>query len=469
MKKNRILSRAMALLLVIVLVSPMSVTANAAGNTPAPPDITAKAAVVMDFDTGELLYEKDPDTLRVPASMTKVMTAYIVYEELAKGSFTMETHVPISDHVADISRDHTNYEMVVPLPYGGTVPVGTLLRLMLIYSASASAVAMAEFISGSEAAFVVRMNETAARMGLSAKYVNAHGHLYNYITARSQAELIRRFIMDYPEVLEITSQRSVWFNGTEYVTTNFLLPGERYSYEGVDGFKTGNTNPAGFCQAVTAERNGDRLIAVAMASSSLEARATDSVKLLDYGYAVLQAKGKYRDISSHWCRAAVDTLDGMGVELHTDGKQYLPEAKITRAEFTAMLYSALELKGALPDRVVDEGSVCPFADIEDCWAREYIVSAWERGIVNGSGGYFNPDAPISRQEIMVIIDRAVKLPDGNGLRFNDTGDIAFWALQAAARVTYAGIFAGSGGALNPNGPATRAEAAQIAARVVNRF
>ena len=466
-KKVSFLSRAAALVLAAALLLSFPALADGSGEPPAIPDLTARAAVVLDFDTGEVLYGKDPDEPLVPASMVKVMTAYIVYEELARGSFTMDTEVPISNHVAAISRDHTNYEMVVPLPYGGTVPVGTLLRLMLIYSASASAVALAELVSGSEEAFVVRMNETAARLGLTASYVNPHGHLFNYITARSQAMLVRQFIADYPEVLEITSQQSVTFNGQDYPTTNYLLPGGRYSYEGTDGFKTGNTNPAGYCQTATAVRGGKRLIAVAMASSSYDTRATDCVKLLDYGFELLRFMGKYGDIAYHWCRPAVDTLDSMGVELHAGEGAYRPEALVTRAEFTAMLYSGLACMGALPEKVTDPDTPCPFDDIEGSWAEEYIVQAWERGIVLGSGTGFNPDAPITRQEIMVIIDRSVRLPDGNGLRFTDTGDIAFWALQAAARVTYSGIFTGAGGSLSPNGSATRAEAAQIVLRVVN--
>ena len=139
-KKVSFLSRAAALVLAAALLLSFPALADGSGEPPAIPDLTARAAVVLDFDTGEVLYGKDPDEPLVPASMVKVMTAYIVYEELARGSFTMDTEVPISNHVAAISRDHTNYEMVVPLPYGGTVPVGTLLRLMLIYSASASPV-----------------------------------------------------------------------------------------------------------------------------------------------------------------------------------------------------------------------------------------------------------------------------------------------------------------------------------------
>ncbi len=468
---NRLLGAVLAVMMLF------SVLPSARAAEPAEPDITCSAAVVMDFETGVVLYAKDPDTLRVPASMTKVMTAYIIYEELHRGSFTMDTEVPISDWVAKISRDSVNYQMTAPLPYGGTVPVKTLLRLILIYSASASCVAMAEFISGTEEAFVERMNSTAARLGLDAKYINPHGHKLNYISARSQAELIRRFIMDYPEVLEITSETSVMFDGKEYRTTNHLLPGGESEYPGVDGFKTGYIRASGYCQAVTCQRDGRRLISVAMDSSNMTTRGTDNVKLLDYGWAKLATMGTYLDIASSWSRPAVETLEALDAELHTEGHTFRPKDLVTRAEFTAMLCSALEAKDALPKVVEHQppedftlgSGTWPFEDIADCWAQRYIIMAWDRGMVNGvSDGRFSPDAPISRQEIMAILDRSIEFPDGNGLNFSDVGSISFWALEAAARLTCAGIFTGSNGLLNPRAYATRAEAAQIVARVVGR-
>ncbi len=467
---RRHFSKAICVLLAVVLVLPLLPSSTAGALEP--PRITAPAAVVMDYDTGAIIYAKDPDTLRVPASMTKVMTAYIVYEELDRGTITMGTPVPISDHVAKISRDNVNYQMCVPLPYNGTVPVGTLLKLMLIYSASASAVALAEYISGTEEKFVERMNETASRLGLNAHYINTHGHKLNYITARSQAMLTRLFIQNYPQVLDITSLNSVTFEGKEYRTTNYLLPGEKYAYEGTDGFKTGNINAAGFCQTVTAVRNGRRLISVVMHSSSGDTRATDSVKLLDYGFGLLSElglSGSYLDVSGHWAEDAIEDLHNRGVELHAGDILYRPDEDVTRAEFIAMLYTALEITGKLPESVPHPGESAsrPFDDIAGCWARDYIVHAWDRGIADGTGnGRFSPDSYITRQQIMVLLDRVLDLPDKNGLNFSDTGSIAFWALEACARVTAAGLFQGVNGRLDPAGHTTRAQAAQIVSRLM---
>ncbi len=467
---RRHFSKALCALLAVVFLLPLIPSPTAAALEP--PRITASAAVVMDYDTGALIYAKDPDTLRVPASMTKIMTAYIVYEELDRGTLTMDTPIPISDHVAKISRDKVNYQMCVPLPYNGTVPAGTLLKLMLIYSASASAVALAEYISGSEEKFVERMNETSSRLGLNAHYINTHGHKLNYITARSQAALIRLFIQNYPQVLDITSLNSVTFEGKEYRTTNYLLPGEKYAYEGTDGFKTGNINAAGYCQSVTAVRNGRRLISVVMNSSSGDTRATDNVKLLDYAFDLLadiDLNGSFLDVSGHWAKEAVDTLNSKGVELHAGDILYRPDEDVTRAEFISMLYTALEVTDKLPESVPHPGesSSRPFDDIAGCWARDYIIRAWDRGIADGTGnGRFSPDNYITRQQIMVLLDRVLDLPDENGLNFSDVGSIAFWALEASARVTAAGLLQGTNGRLDPNGHATRAQAAQIVARLM---
>ena len=163
--------RLTALLLILALLTGLLPAASAASQ-PAEPRIAADSAIVIAYDTGETLYEKDADTMRVPASMTKVMTAYIIFEELEAGNLTLDTLVPISNFAAQISRNQASYPTAVPLPYGGSLTVDTLLRLILIPSASASCVAMAEYISGTEAAFVQRMNATAQRLGMTAQYRN---------------------------------------------------------------------------------------------------------------------------------------------------------------------------------------------------------------------------------------------------------------------------------------------------------
>lgn len=245
-------------------------------------NFAAASAFVMDGDTGEELYSYNGDTARVPASMTKVLTAYIVYEELEKGTITLETPIKISHNVAVKSRD-SNYPTAVPLTEGATYTVDTLLHLIMIPSASASCIAMAEHISGSESAFVTRMNQTAKSLGLTATYYNCHGAQPNYITARSQAMLTKIFIDTYPDILRITKKSGFSFNGSYYNNTNHLL-NTMAPYEGLDGFKTGTISAAGYCVTTTAVRNGRRVIAVVMKSTSDAQRFADSRQLLDYGF-----------------------------------------------------------------------------------------------------------------------------------------------------------------------------------------
>lgn len=182
-------------------------------------DYEAQSVFVMDGNTGEELYSYNGDVARVPASMTKVLTAYIIYQELEAGSITLETPVKISHNVAVKSRD-SSYPTAVPLTEGATYTVDTLLHLIMIPSASASCIAMAEHISGSESAFVARMNATVKELGLNATYYNCHGAQPNYITARSQAALTKIFIDTYPDILRITSKSGFSFNGTFYNNTN---------------------------------------------------------------------------------------------------------------------------------------------------------------------------------------------------------------------------------------------------------
>ena len=430
------------------------------------PDIYADSSIVIDYDTGETLYDKSADALMVPASMTKIMTAYIIFEELEAGRFTLDTLVPISRENARISRN-SSYPMSVPLPSGGEVSVDTLLRLILVPSASASCIVMAEYIEGTEAAFVERMNSTARELGMTAQFENCHGAFPHYTTARSIAILVREFIQRFPQVLEYTALTEVEFNGRTYENTNKLLTD--YYYEGCDGFKTGTITAAGYCLAGTAVRNGHRVISVVMKSDSDRHRHTDSSAILDYAFDWLADNSYYfDDIAHHWARLDIEELSRTGVALHTRGGGFRPDTPITRAEFTAMLVSALGPRGALDGFV--PGPAPSFQDLEDCWARAEIERAASLGLVTGSYGQFRPDAPISREEAMVILDAALSLPDGAAASYPDSASISSWAVQAVENATAAGLFSGdSSGNLNPGGSLTRGEAAAVFCSVLERL
>lgn len=278
------------------------------------PSITSQGACVIDYSTGEILFEHNGYTPRVPASMTKIMNLYCIYEALARGEISLNTKVPISKNVYDKSRNAT-YQSVLPLYYDKTYTVNQMIDVITVYSASGAAIAMAELISGSESSYVKRMNDTASRMGLDAYYYDSCGIANNRISPVSMAFLARNIIRDYPDILNRSSKKSVSFHGNTYKTTNRLL--DTYYYEGADGLKTGTTPAAGYCFCGTAVRNGRRLISVTMSSSSTTSRFTDTAALLDYGFstAVVSDIIKFTDMTTYINGSEVPTFsyEGNGV------------------------------------------------------------------------------------------------------------------------------------------------------------
>jgi len=252
------------------------------------PNSSAPIAVVMDYYTGEILYEKNMEQRWVPASMTKSMTAFIVYQEIEAGNLTLDTEILVSAGAARFSSSRSVPGSYVPLPSGAYIDVDTLLKLLLIPSGNAAAVVFAEHISGSEEAFVVRMNETAAELGMYAEYTNSHGAYVNYSNAYSTAILVREFISRYPDVLRITSMSSVIFRGRNYRNTNHLV--SRNMFPEADGFKTGSLRQAGWNHSTTAVRDGRRIIAVVMNTASSSARQTQSRILLNFGFEELMRR-----------------------------------------------------------------------------------------------------------------------------------------------------------------------------------
>lgn len=251
-------------------------------------EIASEGACVMDFETGEILYEYNGNVPRVPASMTKIMNMYCVYESLAKGEVTLDTAVPISENVYRKSRDRL-YQSVVPLNYNERYTLDEMMDVIIVRSASGASVAVAELLGGgSEAAFVDRMNRKAQEMGINAHYYDSCGIAENQITPIAMATLARNIIRDYPDVLNRSSKTSVNFHGANYQTTNHLLG--KYYYWGADGLKTGSTQAAKYCLCATAVRNGRRIITVTMKAPTVRESFTDSAKLLDYGFAKVAEK-----------------------------------------------------------------------------------------------------------------------------------------------------------------------------------
>ncbi len=246
-------------------------------------DITSKAACVINTETGEFYYDFNADEPLAPASMAKVMTAYIIYEKLAEGVIGKDTLITADaeDEMASLDSEATN----VFLRAGNSYSIDELLGAIMVPSACAACEMVGKYLCGSKEAFWDLMNQKVAELGLEAYYADASGLSDDTsISARSMAILASKLINDYPDILNYTSKPYIIFEGRMYKSTNHMLPGDTWEYPGTDGFKTGTTTLAGYCNTSTAVRDGVRLLSVTMHSESPYDRFADTINLLDYGF-----------------------------------------------------------------------------------------------------------------------------------------------------------------------------------------
>ncbi|WP_234032367.1 serine hydrolase [Lentibacillus cibarius] len=276
-------------------------------------DIEAESAILVDAETGKVLYAKKPDMALPPASMTKIMTEYLVHEAIEKGKINWDTTTQISDYPYSISADPSFSG--VGLTQSKDYTVRELYDAMAINSDNATTIALAELIAGSEGEFVKMMNKKAEEMGLSDyKFVNSTGlnnaslrenvpkgtdpNANNLLSARSAALLAYNLIKDYPSALDVSKVPSATFDGQTIRNWNWMLPHDpknasslqQFYYEGIDGLKTGHTDLAKYCFTGTANRNGKRLISVVMKTESEPARFQQTAKLMDYGFQRFEKK-----------------------------------------------------------------------------------------------------------------------------------------------------------------------------------
>lgn len=251
--------------------------------------ITAKSAVLIEGDTGEILYEKDKDVEVVPASITKIMTLNLIFDALDAGKLSLEDEVTVSEYAAGMGGSQ------VYLEPQETQTVDTMIKCISIASANDAAVSMAEKIAGSEQNFVKMMNEKAASLGMKhTQFKNCSGldddiKSGHYSSAYDVALMSRELIMKHPQISDYST---VWMDTIIHKTkkgekefgltnTNKLV---RF-YDGITGLKTGSTSKAKYCLSATARRNGMNLIAVVMAAPDHKVRFSEAQSLLDYGFA----------------------------------------------------------------------------------------------------------------------------------------------------------------------------------------
>ncbi|EJV63224.1 D-alanyl-D-alanine carboxypeptidase [Bacillus mycoides] len=317
--KGMFCKRFIALVTVLTIACSMLVPySNASAETGAALNIEAGAAILVEANSGKILYQKNADELLSIASMTKMMSEYLVNEAIAKGKLKWDQKVKVSEYAYNISQDRSLSN--VPLRNGESYTVKELYEAMAIYSANGATIALAEAVAGKEVDFVKMMNDKSKEFGLkNYKFVNSTGLTNkdlkghhpegttpdeeNKMSARDVAILAQRLIQDFPKTLDIAKiSKKVFREGTpdriEMPNWNWMLKGLIKEYEGVDGLKTGSTPEAGDCFTGTIERNGMRFISVVIKTKSHTARFDETKKLYDYGFANFEMKKMYEKGSS---------------------------------------------------------------------------------------------------------------------------------------------------------------------------
>ncbi|HLR02361.1 MAG TPA: serine hydrolase [Virgibacillus sp.] len=363
-------------------------------------DIGADSAILIDADSGKILYAKDADKALPPASMTKMMTEYLVWEAVESGDISWEDTTEISDYPYSISANPDFSG--VGLKQNTEYTVKELYEAMAINSDNATTIALAELIAGSEADFVKMMNEKAEEMELpDYKFVNSTGLANsslgdnypegtepddnNLMSSRSSALLAYHLINDYPEALDIAGIAETDFEDQEIRNWNWMLDHDasflkEYYYEGVDGLKTGHTDLAGYTFTGTAEKDGTRLISVVMQSEDEGSRFKETAKLLDYGFSKFDteeifpegyqlddektmpvAKGKDKSVSistadSYSAPVQKDDADNYHIEytfdkdvLNDDGKLTAPVEKGDKVGVAKVTYDGDDDFGYITD------------------------------------------------------------------------------------------------------------------------
>lgn len=253
---------------------------------PKPPSTGAKSYLLQDFHSHRTLAEKASDEPVEPASITKLMTAYIIFSELAAGNIALDEMVTVSEKAWRTPGSRMFIEV------GKQVSVEDLLKGMIIQSGNDATVALAEHVAGSEETFAALMNQRGEEIGLTGShFMNTTGlpDPQHYMTARDIALVAERVILEHPEYYKWYSEKEFTFNEITQYNRNKLL----WRDDSVDGIKTGHTDSAGYCLVTSAERDGMRLITVVLGTGSENARAKASQSLLNYGFRFYETRMLY--------------------------------------------------------------------------------------------------------------------------------------------------------------------------------
>jgi serine-type D-Ala-D-Ala carboxypeptidase (penicillin-binding protein 5/6) len=249
----------------------------ATSGIPSPPDVDARAYILIDYTSGQALAQRNADARMEPASLTKLMTCYVVFQALKAGTLKLADQVTISEHAWKAEGSRTFVQV------GSQVPAEVLIKGMIVQSGNDATIALAERVGGTEGAFVQLMNDYARRLGMANTHFDDSSGLpspTHYTTAHDMALLASALVRDFPEYYPWFSIREFIWNNIKQQNRNGLL--ERDS--SVDGLKTGHTDSAGYCLVTSARRQDMRLVAVVLNSNSIKGREDASAALVNYGF-----------------------------------------------------------------------------------------------------------------------------------------------------------------------------------------
>lgn len=333
-------------------------------------NVSAPSVLLMEASSGKVIYEKDADSKRAPASVTKVMTILLIYDALSEGKIHKEDVVKTSEYAASMGGSQ------VFLEAGEEQTVDTLLKCIIVSSANDACVAMAEFISGTEDAFVERMNEKAKQLGMTntvfknCNGLDTDGHI---TTARDIALMSKELITKYPDVFEYTK---IWMDTIIHKTkkgeeefglanTNKLI--RQYSY--ATGLKTGSTGEAKFCLSATAQKDGIDLIAVIMAAPDAKSRVADAQTLLNYGFSVCR---KYEDTDWKKVSKSVSVTGGERKQVEV----------VPKSGFSYIAVDGADVKGIEKKVVLNKSLTAPVKKEQKAGKVQYFLGEEKIGEVD---------------------------------------------------------------------------------------
>ncbi len=360
-------------LMATLLVAPLVVSAESA--IPSPPQLAAKSYVLMDAASGKVLAQNNGDQRLPPASLTKLMTAYIATLEIRKGKIGEQDLVTVSEHAWRTGGAASGGSTMF-LPLDSQVKVDDLLHGIIIQSGNDASIALAEYIAGSEDAFADMMNETAEKLGMeNSHFINATGlpNPEHYSSAHDMAILARAIIHEDRQHYAIYSQKEFHWNNIKQGNRNLLL----WRDSTVDGLKTGHTSEAGYCLVASAVRDGARMVTAVFGAENEKARAAETQKLLAYGFRFFETRTVYKkgEVLSQaivWKGAARQVKAG----LIEDMSMTLPKGQIKQLQATTVLDPQLvaplkkgdmvgKVEIKLGDQLVHSANLIALEDVEE--------------------------------------------------------------------------------------------------------